>query len=272
MRSVLCAVAVAVLVTVPAFAADQPAVRALNLQNVKLALPALGELREGLTEVRTADELAKSAAFADDASRAAVGKQVDFAKEKVVVVTWWGRSPSSVRVRLGKDGKTVLFTVVTARPALAILRPHAAAFAAPRDVPVAFGALGLLLDLVRDGEPVRLSLEGVKVDFSRGGYEPKPLEIRSADELAKAEVFADEASRAALGKRVDFAKDKLVVFVWSGSGGDKLVAAPGKDGQTAVFAFTAGRTDDLRHHAYVFAVPRGWKVKKVKYCLPHSST
>jgi hypothetical protein len=262
MRSVLCAVAVAVLVTVPAFAADRPAVRALNLQNVKLALPALGELREGLTEVRTADELAKSAAFADDASRAAVGKQVDFAKEKVVVVTWWGRSPSSVRVRLGKDGKTVLFTVVTANPALAILRPHAAAFAAPRDVPVAFGEFGLLLDLVR--EPVKLSLEGVKVDFARGGYEPKPLEIKSADELAKAEVFADEASRTALGKRVDFAKDKLVVFVWSGSGGDKLVAAPGKDGKSAVFTYTAGRTDDLRHHAHAFAVPRGWEVRVVK--------
>jgi hypothetical protein len=262
---------VAVLVTVPAFAADKPDVRALNLQNVKLALPGL-ELREGLTEIRTADELAKSTAFTDDASRAAIRKQVDFATEKVVVVTWWGRSPSSVRARLGKDGKTVLFTVATANPALADLRAHAAAFAAPRGVPVAFGALALLRDLVLDGGPVQLSLEGVKVDFSRGGNEPRPLEIRSANELAKAEVFADEASREALRKRVDFATDKLVVFVWSGSGGDKLVAAPGKDGQTAVFTFTVGRTDDLRHHAYVFAVPKGWKVKKVKYCLPRSST
>jgi hypothetical protein len=87
--------------------------------------------------------------------------------------------------------------------------------------------------------------------------------IRTADELAKAAVFADEASREAIGKQVDFSKDKLVVFAWSGSRRDKFAAAPGQDGRTAVFTYTAGITDDLGRYAHVFAVPRDCEVKVV---------
>jgi hypothetical protein len=250
MRSVLCAAAV--LVAIPALADDKPPVRGLDVKNVKLTVPGLDKPTERLTVIKTADELAKSPAFADDASREAVQKQVDFSKEKVVVVAWWGSSSSSVHVKLLKDGKMVAFPIVTTNPALADLRPHVALFAVSAGVTVASD-----LDLIK------LSLQGVQVDFSQGGYEPKPLEIKSADELAKATIFADEASRDAIKKQVDFSKDKLVVFVWSGSRRDKFAAAPGEDGRTAVFTYTAGVTDDLGRYAHVFALPKDCEVKMV---------
>src|SRR5215475_8421791 len=102
MRSVLCVVAL--LIVVPVFAGDKRPARELNLTGVKLELPGVRDLKDGLTEIRTADELAKSTAFADDASREAVKRQVDFSREKVVVFTWWGSSSSSARVKRGRDG------------------------------------------------------------------------------------------------------------------------------------------------------------------------
>lgn len=259
MRSVLCAAAV--LLAIPAVADDKPPVRELDAKNVKFAPADRGELADQLTEIKTADELAKSAAFANDASRDAIKKQVDFSKEKVVVFAWWGRTPSSVRTKFARDGKTVVFSVATAELAFADLRGQVSVFAVPKDVPVA-GPLQNLIDLLKD--PVQLSLKDVTIDFEKGGYEPKPLEIKSADELAKADVFADEASRAAIRKQVDFSKDKLVVFVWGGSRGDKFGAVAGRDGKSAVFTYAAGVTDDLRRYAYVFAVPKDWDVKVVK--------
>jgi hypothetical protein len=106
-----------------------------------------------------------------------------------------------------------------------------------------------------------LETKGVKFDFSKGGNAPKPVEIKSAEELANSPLFADAASREAIKKQVNFAKEKLVVFVWSGSGQDKLSGQLIKRGGTAVFTYKVGRTDDLRRHAYLFAVPNYAKVE-----------
>src|SRR5262249_51876012 len=153
--------------------------------------------------------------FADGPSREAIESQVDFSAEKVVVVSWWGSSSSSVRVNLVMDGKAVEFSIVTNNPALANLRPHVHVFAVPRELTVTAAKPW-------DFNLTEVSLRGVRVDFCKVSDRPKPLEIKSADELARAGVFADEASREAIGKRVDFSKDKLVVFVWRGSGQDML--------------------------------------------------
>ncbi len=96
------------------------------------------------------------------------------------------------------------------------------------------------------------------------GAAPKPVEIKTADELAKAGIFADDASRDAVKKQVNFDKEKLVVFAWSGSGGDKIAGELSKDGKAAVFNFKAGLTDDLRRHQLVFAVPKDAKVEMAK--------
>ncbi len=106
-----------------------------------------------------------------------------------------------------------------------------------------------------------LAVKDVKFDHEKGGSAPKPVEIKTAEELAKSPLFADDAGRDAIKKQVDFTKEKLVVFVWSGSGQDKLTGTLIKRGGTAQFTFKAGLTDDLRHHGHVFAVPKDAKVE-----------
>jgi hypothetical protein len=110
-----------------------------------------------------------------------------------------------------------------------------------------------------------LDLKGVTVvqpkDF---GGPPKPVEIKTAEELAKSAAFADDASRDAVKKQMDFSKEKLVVFAWSGSGQDRIAGELDKDGKAATFAYTAGFTDDLRRHALVFTVPKDAAVKVAK--------
>jgi hypothetical protein len=114
-----------------------------------------------------------------------------------------------------------------------------------------------------DGPPdVRtLATKGVNFNDSKSGNAPKAVEIKSADELAKSKLFATDADRDEIKKQVNFDKEKLVVFVWSGSGQDKLTGELVKRGGTARFTYTAGLTDDLRHFAHVFAVPSYAKVE-----------
>jgi hypothetical protein len=106
-----------------------------------------------------------------------------------------------------------------------------------------------------------LASKGVKFDHKKASNAAVPVEIKSAEELAKSPLFADDASREEIKKQVDFAKEKLVVFVWSGSGQDRLTGELVKRGGTAQFTFTVGLTDDLRHHGQVFAVPNYAKVE-----------
>lgn len=117
--------------------------------------------------------------------------------------------------------------------------------------------------LAADDRPALRALDVPGVKFKHVGNSPKPTEITSADELTKAAVFADDAGRTAVAKQVDFAKDKLVVFAWSGSGGDKLKGDLVTDGKKtfANFTYSAGVTDDLRRHGFVFVVPKDAEVK-----------
>ena len=114
-------------------------------------------------------------------------------------------------------------------------------------------------------EPKKEAVREIKV---KGLPEPgpaaqfgKPLEIADAEGLARA--VPDEAARAAVTKEVDFKTEKLVLFSWSGSGGDKLTfkVEKGKEGPEVVFSLTPGKTDDLRRHVHLYAVPRDAKVK-----------
>ena len=106
-----------------------------------------------------------------------------------------------------------------------------------------------------------LATKGVNFDFSKGDNAPKPVEINSAEELAKSALFVADDDRDEVKQQVNFAKEKLVVFTWSRSGQDKLEGKLVKRGGTARFTFKAGLTDDLRHHGLVFAVPKDAKVE-----------
>ena len=136
MRNV-CAIAVlaATVAAVSACGPFVPGVRELDRKNVKMTVTQ--EPRSD--EITSAEELAKSEFF-DDASRDAIKKQVDFAKEKIVVVTWWGSGTSRVVPTVSKDGKKASFNVVTGSPALADMRPHVHAFGSSNATPATVAA------------------------------------------------------------------------------------------------------------------------------------
>ena len=101
----------------------------------------------------------------------------------------------------------------------------------------------------------------LKLKVPEGGKAGVPAEVKSAEELAKCPVCGDEAE--AIKKQVDFSKEKLLVFAWSGSGQDKVdVTGETKDGKTALtVAYTPGKTRDLRRHVKLFVVPKDAVVK-----------
>lgn len=115
----------------------------------------------------------------------------------------------------------------------------------------------------KDKAAVReIETKDLKVQPPKGGKVTDPVVIASAEDLAKNETvgtFADE-----LKKQVDFAKEKLVVFGWAGSGQDKVAAGEPKtaDKKTTVsFTYTPGKTRDLRQHVHLFVVPKDAEVK-----------
>ncbi|HSQ58593.1 MAG TPA: hypothetical protein VLM40_22925 [Gemmata sp.] len=241
---------------------EPSAVRELDRRGVNVATREA--FADAVSVIRSADELAKSKLFKDDASHDALKKQVHFEKEKLVVVVYWGSSSASVHVAISKDRNSVSFNLLTPRPALTDLRPHVHVYAVPRGMAVETPIEKLKKMLDRDA--MRVVKLGLAVTFVRekDPPRPEPVVIASADELAKSKLFADDESRVTLKNQTDFASQKLVVFVWRGSGSDKLASSLSKDGKTSTFTYTRGLTDDLREHAAAYAVPRDCEVKVVK--------
>jgi hypothetical protein len=110
-----------------------------------------------------------------------------------------------------------------------------------------------------------LDAKGVPRVLERGTVD-KPTIITSAEELAKA--ISVEEVQARIKKEVDFAKEKMLFFAWSGSGGDKLTPTveKGEKGPEVVFQYRRGLTKDLRPHVHLFAIPKDatWKVQPAK--------
>jgi hypothetical protein len=88
----------------------------------------------------------------------------------------------------------------------------------------------------------------------------KPTKLE--DEAAMKKVIIDEEAQKAIAKQVNFKKEYLLLFQWSGSGGDKLSFTTPKAGEVT-FTVKRGLTRDLRQHAKLFAIP-----KDSKYNLP----
>jgi hypothetical protein len=72
-------------------------------------------------------------------------------------------------------------------------------------------------------------------------------------------LITDGGVRAVILKQVDFKKERLLLFSWSG-GDDRLTPVEGKPGEAA-FEFVAGPSEELLTHAKLFAVPARAKVK-----------
>ena len=95
----------------------------------------------------------------------------------------------------------------------------------------------------------------------KNGKATEPMTVTSAEDLAKNDVLRDMAD--AIKKKVDFTKEKLVVFAWRGSGQDKITPElkTADKKTTAVFSYTAGLTRDLRLHTHLYVVPKDAEVK-----------
>jgi hypothetical protein len=67
---------------------------------------------------------------------------------------------------------------------------------------------------------------------------------------------------------VDFNKELLLYFAWSGSGGDKLSfkVADGKKEPVVVFSYSRGLTDDVQMHYRLYAVAKNatWRIEEPK--------
>jgi hypothetical protein len=63
--------------------------------------------------------------------------------------------------------------------------------------------------------------------------------------------------------QVDFKKEQLVLFRWTGSGQDKIEMKKVKDG-LVTFTFLPGDTNDRKAHAKLFALPLKTEYKIVR--------
>ena len=121
---------------------------------------------------------------------------------------------------------------------------------------LAFAAAGLVADPKPKDKAMSVRKVDVKVEGEAKGRPAEPTVIRTAEELAKA--IPDEKAFAAVRRAVDFEREQVVYFTWSGSGQDK-VEFDVKEGTTPeiTFTYTRGRTRDVRHHNKLFAMPKG---------------
>jgi hypothetical protein len=106
----------------------------------------------------------------------------------------------------------------------------------------------------------------IKVDDLRfperpGVFRP-PTKIANATDLTAA--IPDKNVQARILKEVDLNKEYLLLFAWSGSGGDRLSYAleKAKEGPGVIFTRTRGLTRDLRTHVKLYAVPKtfAWRM------------
>lgn len=121
--------------------------------------------------------------------------------------------------------------------------------------------LGAVADEKEETPAVKaIDLKGIAISVKSGTVQ-KPLVIKNAKELAK--VVTEEGDQKKVQKQVNFRKQNLLIFAWSGSGGDRLTHSvkKGDKGTAVVFQYKRGLTKDLRRHTHAYAIKKGatWK-------------
>jgi hypothetical protein len=113
-------------------------------------------------EIASEKELAQAFGEKDQAK---IKEQVDFTKEKVVLVTWAGSSSSGLTFDVQQDkGKIkVIVAIVTPNPALADYRPHGGLIVMPKEATWEFGPGAVSLPKGEDNKakigPARAELD-----------------------------------------------------------------------------------------------------------------
>ncbi len=120
---------------------------------------------------------------------------------------------------------------------------------------------GLVLSLAGRADdtkekPVKeISLKGLKLKQVEGNF-GKATEIASEADLTK--TFPEEEAQKLIKKEVNFERQKLLYFAWSGSGQDRMNVDVKEEGgkKEIVFTFLPGRTKDYRPHFHLYAVSK----------------
>jgi hypothetical protein len=118
----------------------------------------------------------------------------------------------------------------------------------------------------KDAVVREIDLNGFTRDETKG-VASKPAKITNAGELAKAFPDRGEEWLAKIARQVDFEKDELLFFAWTGSGTDKLSfkVEETKRGPVAVFSYKQGLGDDIpRPRFRLYAIAKNWRVESTK--------
>ncbi len=128
----------------------------------------------------------------------------------------------------------------------------------------------------RVGPDARQQADKIVREIGLGGIRRQPAKTRFSEPTiigsaaALAKIFPDKQSRERLNKQVDFAKEQLAFFAWSGSSGDWLwfrIAWSAKNAAkkpVVVFRYTGGPEADSVPQFHLYAITKdsaGWKVE-----------
>jgi hypothetical protein len=99
------------------------------------------------------------------------------------------------------------------------------------------------------------------------GVATQPTRITNAEELAKAFPDSDEDWLNRIARQVEFAKDELLFFAWTGSSTDRLSfkVEETRKGPVVVFSYRQGLGDDIPRPKFrLFTVARNWRIESTK--------
>jgi hypothetical protein len=118
----------------------------------------------------------------------------------------------------------------------------------------------------KDAVVREIDLKGFTRAMTRG-VASRPTRITNAEELARAFPDADAGWLDRIARRVDFERDELLFFAWTGSGTDRLSfkVEGARRGPVVVFRYERGRGDDMpRPRFRLYAVAKSWRVEGTK--------
>jgi hypothetical protein len=99
---------------------------------------------------------------------------------------------------------------------------------------------------------------------STTGVASKPTKIANADELARAIPDGGKVWCDRIARQVDFDKEELLFFAWTGSATDTLsfkVEETGR-GPVAIFSYKQGTGEDFpRPRFRLYAIAKNWRIE-----------
>jgi hypothetical protein len=99
------------------------------------------------------------------------------------------------------------------------------------------------------------------------GVASKPAKITNVEELARAFPDRDGQWLDRITKQVDFEKDELLFFAWTGSSTDRLSfkVEETKKGPVVIFSYKRGLGDDIpRPRFRLYAIAKNWRIESTK--------